>query len=186
MYVIYKLKGDNSKMKLDLKTTITAYPKISPSLLAGYVKEVDQSPEGVTWARQYGKWVQIRPAEIKFLYGTTDTLSITSAYLENFKSVPNLKYQDQSIDIEVETAKPGVNGAVGGSIVWFCASVPISLITQTDIGKWPIDYIPQIGVITMPDNTQYYCYRTTTPLLPNRWKFTVTFDVDVAEGGSCK
>ena len=169
----------------NVKTTITAYPKIFPDVLFNYVTEAPA--DGKTYGRKDRKWVDIRPSHISFFYGTTDTFNLKEEDLLLLtKYTPELEFKDQSINIGVKTSYPTIGGDVkGGSVVWFCASVPISTITQRDIGNWPIDYLPQVGVLTL-DGVQYYCYHTSTALVPNDWRFTVTFDVDVIEGGSCK
>lgn len=167
----------------NVKTTITAYPKLSPGLLSNYVQEAPV--DGKTYARKDEKWVEIRPSNIHFYYGTTDTFSITSDQILTFKEyTPELEFKDQSVVVEVQTQYPTVGGDVaGGSVVWFCANTKIASITQNDVGNWPIDYVPQVGVLDV-DGTQYYCYHTTTALVPNKWKFTVTFDIDT-DGCNC-
>lgn len=169
----------------NVKTTITAYPTLYSDILTGYVPEAPS--DGKTYARKDAKWVEIRPADIHFYYGTTDTYSISAKDFLLFKKyTPDLEFKDQSIDIKVQTYSPTEGGdTAGGSFIWFCATSPISNITQKDIGNWPIDYQLQDGVITL-DNNQYYCYRTTTALLANIWELTVTFDIEMDKRGKCR
>ena len=163
----------------NVKTTITAYPKLSPGLLSNYVQEAPV--DGKTYARKDEKWVEIRPANIHFYYGTTDSFSITSDQILSLtKYTPELEFKDQAVDVEVQTED--LDGT-GGSVAWFCTSAKIASVTQNDIGNWPIDYVLQEGVLDV-DGIQYYCYHTTTALVPNKWKFTVTFDIDT-DGCNC-
>lgn len=170
----------------NVKTTITAYPTLTSDILANYISEAPV--DGKTYARKDASWVEIRPAAIYFYYGTTNTLSITSDQFKQLtKYTPDLEFKDQTVDIEVQTSYPtiGVDNN-NGSVVWFCATSKIASITQEDAGiSLLIDYLPQVGVVTV-NGKQYYCYHTSTALVPNTWKFKVTFDVDMVKRGSCK
>lgn len=167
----------------NVKTTITAYPKLSPGLLSNYVQEAPV--DGKTYARKDEKWVEIRPANIHFYYGITDSYSITSDQILSLtKYAPELEFKDQAVDVEVQTEDLlHFNDETGGSVVWFCASSKIASITQNDMGNLPIDYVLQEVVLDV-NSIQYYCYYTPMALKSGRWKFTVTFDIDT-NGCNC-
>lgn len=162
----------------NVKTTITAYPTLYSDILAGYVPEAPS--DGKTYARRNAEWVEIRPANIYFYYGATNSTSITKDQIRKLKKyTPDLEFKDQSVEVEVQTSYPSVTENVGsGGIVWFCSTVKISSIASE--GK-NIGYLPQIGTIEL-DNDQYYCYRTSTTLSPGTRKFKVTFDIDSVSG----
>lgn len=165
-------------MQFNLNTTIKAYQKLSPSLLVNYVQEAPT--DGKVYGRKDRQWVKLYPDNIMVLYGTTKYSTISLDMMESFKVVNNLDYKDQTFNLKLETLD---DGSCEGEYIWFCASVPISSIIQTNVGL-PIDYEKQEDTLQLDDNTLIYCYRTSTPLLPDIWQFTITLDACCSEGNN--
>lgn len=163
-------------MKFDLKTTITAYPKVSPSVLAGYVTEAPV--DGKTYARKDAQWVEIRPADLMLYYGASKNSVMTVGGLLALER-QKLDYKSQAVNISFAST---ATQKEGGSYLWFCCSAPIVSILQADVANICIDYKLVNKIAVARDNntesTIVYCYRTNTPQLPYRWHFTLNIDID--------
>lgn len=174
-------------MQMNLKTTITAYPKLSPSILNNYVAEAPI--DGKTYARRNGQWVDILPSDILVLTGYSHFNIITSNpmfdsedtdYIFDLKDIQynslNIATKKETINIEIPKDDHGY--------CWICSTVPLNSITvDFGAGEMTIDYSKQKNnmVVTIPSNSgtpfsgeqvTFYCYMTED-LTDNNWKFNL-------------
>ena len=164
---------------LNLKTTLNAYPKLSPSILKDYVTKedldttlqnyVEEAPtDSKPYARRDEQWVELNKQailnSISLSYGTSDLVEIqqesdTGSFdkVELDKNIVsyNLTYNQQS------------NG-----YFWIVCNRKISSIMWMGMVA---DYIEQPTKPLDSNGLPLYCYRIADVLIPQQLGFTINF-----------
>lgn len=168
--------------KLNLKTTLNAYPKLSPSLLSNYVTKedftttlegyVEEAPvDNGVYARQNETWVSVDP-EIKI----TDELlyygANTDLQMDDVNNILSLECHD-IIPHGGSSYILNYNQTANGYL-WICCTKPIKSIVWGAMGGMIADYIKQRADI-VTQTTTYYCYRIRDMLVPGQQIFLLNF-----------
>lgn len=169
--------------RLELKTTLNAYPKLSPSILSNYVTKddlsqqldnyVEEAPvDSKLYARENESWVEILPETkalpIKLHYGANSDLQI-----DNISDVEALS---EFTMLSADTASYILNYTLSANgYLWICSSRPVKSIIWGAMGLIA-DYEYQTAVISSNNNQEvYYCYRITDMLTAGQFVFLVNF-----------
>lgn len=173
-------------MQMNLKTVVTAFPKISPSILNNYVAEAPT--DGKTYARKDGQWVDIISNSIILRYGITPfnvLVDNTHNSIKGDELTPNAAAEITSLEgpfIQSITQKNidiSVKTPACGGYCWICSSMPLNSIMDKATG-WVPDYFKQKDNITEVNSdgttTTYYCYCLKEELIGNE-TFSFTLDV---------
>lgn len=179
-------------MQMNLKTTIKAYPKLSPSILNNYVTEAPL--DGKTYARRKGQWVDILPSDILILTGYSYFNMLTSSEIFNDEDtdyildLKNIKYTTLNITTKKEVTNIEIPENDHG-YCWICSTVPLNSITiDFGTGEMTIDYSKQKNnvVVKIPEDSgtsfsgeqvSFYCY-VTEDLTDNNWRFNLYLQGD--------
>lgn len=165
---------------LNLKTTLNAYPKLSPSILKDYVTKddlntrledyVEEAPvDSKPYARKDETWVPVKDSALSvdriIYYGSNKDLQIDSEeeiyQLQNKATIPA---DGTSYIVNYNQQEDGY--------LWIVCTDPIKSIVWGAMGMIA-DYERQRAVISSSDGTSYYCYRIRDMLVPNQWVFLV-------------
>lgn len=181
---------------MNLKTTLKAYPKLSPSILNDYVTKdsldttledyttkeflgttldnyVEEAPvDNKPYARKDESWVPIKDEALfvakTIFYGSNKELQLDNeAEILELQNKITLVAEEKSYVINYNQTEEGY--------LWIVCTDPISSITLGTMGVMA-DYEQQIAVIESDNSdAKYYCYRIRDMLIPNQWIFTVNF-----------
>lgn len=179
---------------MNLKTTLKAYPKLSPSILNDYVTKdsldttledyttkeflgttldnyVEEAPvDNKPYARKDESWVPIKDEALSvaktIFYGSNKELQLDNeSEILELQNKITLVAEEKSYVINYNQTEEGY--------LWIVCTDPISSIA---LGGVMADYEQQIAVIgSNNSNAKYYCYRIRDMLIPNQWIFTVNF-----------
>lgn len=165
---------------LNLKTTLNAYPKLSPSILKDYVTKeefnttlenyVEEAPvDSTSYARKDESWVAVKESALSvdrvIYYGFNKDLQMDSE-----EDILKLQHKD-TIPASGKSYIVNYNQTENGYL-WIVCSEPIASIVWGAMGMIA-DYEKQRAVITASDGTNYFCYRIRDMLVPNQWVFLV-------------
>ena len=178
---------------LNLKTTLNAYPKLSPSILKDYVTKedlntkledyptneeltntldnyVEEAPvDSKPYARRDETWVPVKESALSkdriIYYGSNKDLQMDSE-----RDILNLQHKD-IIPAGGKSYIVNYNQTEDGYL-WIVCSEPVASIVWGAMGTIA-DYEKQNAVITASDGTNYFCYRIRQMLVPNQWVFLV-------------
>ena len=161
----------------NLKTTLTAYPKLSSSILKDYVTKeeldttlqnyVEEAPvDSNPYARKDEQWVELNKLtllnDISLAYGVSnlvelqklsDTESFDKVVLDKHTSSYNLTYNQQS-----------------SGYFWIVCNRKISNILWMGMVA---DYIEQPTKLLDSNDFPVYCYRIVDALIPQQLNFTI-------------
>lgn len=165
---------------LNLKTTLNAYPKLSPSILKDYVTRedltstlenyVEEAPVDATpYARKDEAWVPVKESALStsrvIYYGSNKDLQLDSEteilQLQNHDTIPA---DAKSYIVNYTQTEDGY--------LWIVCTEPISSIIWGAVGMIA-DYEKQNAAISSSTGVTYYCYRIREMLVPNQWVFLV-------------
>lgn len=178
---------------INLKTTLTAYPKLSSSLLKdyatkdelrteientradiieNYVPEVSDRESDKVYARngKDRKWVEVKDSAVikdTFIYfGSNNLNKITS--FDQIKSLTQDKcsYEEKTYTITYNQTSPGR--------FWICTTTPILYIQWGSFAAWTGYSRQTVDIIE--DGTIYYCYYSDEIFTENIWEFKLTFN----------
>lgn len=174
-------------MQNNLRTTISAYVKLSPSELDKYVKRADLDTEladyvkeapadGFTYGRKDKQWVELEASavrNIRIRWGTSKKPVLDGEDIVGELISRDDIYQEGA---DVYTKTMTINVAED-SYVWFCCSRRILAIycelSEGYMGPWDYQLIPD-GTVMGTDGVAYYCYRTESMLSAGHsWKTLV-------------
>lgn len=166
---------------LNLKTTLNAYPKLSPSILQDYVTKedltstlenyVEEAPvDSKPYARRDETWVPVKESALSvertIFYGSNSDLQ-----LDNENEILSLQHKD-TLPADAKSYIVNYNQSENG-YMWIVCTEPISSIVWGAMGMIA-DYVQQEAVITSTtSDVHYYCYRIADMLVPNQWVFLV-------------
>lgn len=166
---------------LNLKTTLNAYPKLSPSILQDYVTKedltstlenyVEEAPvDSKPYARRDETWVPVKESALSvertIFYGSNSDLQ-----LDNENEILSLQHKD-TLPADAKSYIVNYNQLENG-YMWIVCTEPISSIVWGATGM-VAEYVQQEAVITSTtSDVHYYCYRITDILVPNQWVFLV-------------
>lgn len=178
---------------LNLKTTLNAYPKLSPSILKDYVTKddlntkledyptneeltntldnyVEEAPvDSKPYARKDETWVPVKDSALSvdrtIYYGSNKDLQ-----LESEEEVYQLQNK-ATIPADGTSYIVNYNQQEDGYL-WIVCTDPIKSIIWGAMGMIA-DYERQKAVISSSDGTNYFCYRIRDMLVPNQWVFLV-------------
>lgn len=168
---------------LNLKTTLNAYPKLSPSILKDYVTKdrldatlenyVEEAPvDSRTYARKDEKWVPLKP----------DTLLTAKALYYGVSDDTQIDNESEIMALEVsEILSPDVKSYTidyalpRNGYLWIVCTEPIRSIIWGVMGLIA-DYEKQQAVIESSNgSTSYYCYRIRDELIAGQQVFLINF-----------
>lgn len=165
--------------RLNIKTTLTAYPKLSPSLLSNYVTKDDLSSQlssyvteapvnqGV-YARQNEQWVELNNDTlyntVKLYVGESSLDTLTSdADISSFSYVLlNNNIQTYSVSYTQHVQQ----------YYWIVTS---RQILSVELNNQQIEFYTQPNNITDADSTSLYCYRMPQQEALQQYTYTITY-----------
>lgn len=180
---------------MNLKTTLTAYPKLSSSLLSNYVTkdeldnelgsnyltktqirdmyvpEVEDVDSDNVYARngKDRKWVQLRKesvaTDIEVYFGAN-----TQTQMDSVEEIKALQ-EHVTINKDEKTFMLEYLQQSNG-ILWICTTRPVRAIQWSGY-LWG-DYSKQKDDVVDGEEA-YYCYRSNEVLLDNLWEFKLIF-----------
>lgn len=167
----------------NLKTTLNAFPKLSPSVLANYVTKTDltdtlanyvtEAPvDDNVYARSNKAWVEIQQDTLKtgfyVIFGASQTLQIdTEQEIWELDRSAALSKDETTYALSYNQTETG--------FLWIVSTRPIKSIIWGAMGMIA-DYIEQPSKVqSATTDAVYYCYRIRDMLLPNQWVFTLNF-----------
>lgn len=183
-------------MRFQLETKISAFNKISPNILSGYVtqetldtelkkyvQDVGQNGENTSdvFGRTAGKWVKLNenvvdPTVLRWgvsQIAVMDEVNIN--ILANSRKLEPDGQPEMSCDIPYTLPEDGY--------MWICSSKPLASWKAILTPQWKVgcDYVnttKETGPIEAADGVRYYCYRTQDALSANNpWDFVVNIDM---------
>lgn len=169
-------------MQMNLKTTIVAYPKLSPSMLTNYVQEAPIDDN--TYARKNGQWVEIIPSDALIITGYShfNVITADNQFKDNNAGYifDLINYNQKYIKIDSPSSQVQIDIPEGDSgYCWFLSTVPLNSINDSSTG-WVIDYRKQKNNITTQidgKEVTLYCY-VTDELSEYNWKFNLLLQGD--------
>lgn len=161
-------------MQMNLNTTMKAYPKLSDSVLKDYVTKenlsnyvTDVEVDGIMYGRKDKEWVPIDMAfeDIYLYYGVSskDTLSEV-ADIKALDSKTKLDSKTTSYELDYDQEVPG--------FLYICMTRKCKNIKWMGI-KWDYAELDPIKEENTPYT--YFCYRSTSQLVPNEQMFVINF-----------
>lgn len=154
-----------SNVTFDLKATLGAYVPVTQSVLANYIPEAPA--DGLLYGRQDKTWA---PLIFNYLY--EGAYNATSIDLDGLKALQFKKPLASN-----QTTATFVGTLATNSYVWFCSTVAIKSIIDSNTG-FGVDYIKQNDTVTIDidgHSFTFYCYRTTNQLIASDWEFIISF-----------
>lgn len=178
---------------LNLKTTLNAYPKLSPSILKDYVTRDDLNtkledyPTNEELTNTLDNYVEEAPVDSK-PYARKDEswVPVKNSALESDRVIYFGSNQDLQLDSEAEVLALQQHATIPASddsyvvnynqvedgYVWIVCTEPIKSIIWGTMGMIA-DYERQNAVIVSNTGANYYCYRIREKLVANQWVFLV-------------
>lgn len=177
-------------MQMNLKTTLSAYPHLSETILAGYAKkeEVEAVREEIAesyvpevadrtsdkiYARN-GKtreWVELKEmteaSDIDIYVGANDQNQI-----DDFEEVQGLGMHEAVAKNSKSYNLDYVQEAAGR--LWICTSQPVKAIQWMGF-LWGDYSLQRDKVVDVATGNQFYCYYSNDILLDNLWSFKLLF-----------
>ena len=179
---------------INLKTTLSAYPKLSSSILkdyatreelltqindtkqyvdTNYVPEVADKTSNKAYARngKERKWVELKESallsDIIIYFGSNDLDELISPDQIQDLNFGMCSYKDTTYTITYDQKETGR--------LWICTTAPLDHISWGPFATWT-------GYTKQPANIEYndkifYCYKSDDLLTENVWEFRLTFDL---------
>ena len=174
-------------MQMNLKTKLSAYPKLAPGMMDNYYtkEELDEKFRGYVeeapvddsvYGRGNKEWVRLHPSALDAImlrWGYNNKAEITA------EDILALQYSAVlSRNIKADTVEQKASFTMNAdSYVWFCptdkiASIEASLDAALNT---TCDYIEQEDKVAVEDlGRSFYCYRINEKLIKDHlWQFTL-------------
>ena len=174
-------------MEFRLNTTVSAYPKIGPSILTDYVKRdelekgyVKEAPDdGGVYGRQDKQWVELEPGSVKHIhlyYGDSSKLTFTSSADISALKGSQLVARTSAEEPQTAIIKDYVLDKV--AYFWVCCSAKVqSILCFKDSLTVGCVYTNSASLdppIKGEDGLDYHCYRLESSLIKNHpWNFKI-------------
>ena len=186
-------------MQFNLKTTLQAFPKLSPSILKDYVtkeelenenfvnhtelstilsdfvKDVENGENGTIYGRVNGKWVPIfdvpSPIDGILCWGMIDSQTLNGQQILSDLNRMTLVENVIEYSIEYQPTQSGY--------FWFASTVPITgVVANSGLSYQQIlTDCPNISVIYKGNSLTFYCYRTqklvALPGIPYKFQVSI-------------
>lgn len=167
----------------NLKMTLKAYQKVSPSTLGNYITKDDlelilkdyvtEAPaDGNTYGRKGKDWTELKDSSIVnpilLYYGATQTLVVDYTILNQIADQNSI-----TLDGTIQNYTVNINTNIN-SYIWFCSTQPIKRIVDPQT-NWACDFIKQKNEVIDQNNNSFYCYRIELMLIPKNWEFILYY-----------